>query len=54
MNLIISIDGLPKVYVYWANTVYMIEVDPVKQVSEKYNRYNKIQLSFDLSQENYG
>lgn len=53
MNLILSIDGLPKVYVYWAATVYMIEVDPIQQVTEKYNRHSKVQLSFDLTKETY-
>jgi len=31
----------------------MIEVDPIQQVTEKYNRHSKVQLSFDLTKETY-
>ena len=38
MSIIISVDLNPKVYIYWKNTVHMIEVDPVNQLSERYTR----------------
>lgn len=53
MSLIISIQGIPKVYVYWKGTVHMIEVDPYSQSSEKYNRYNKVEESIDLTKDTY-
>ena len=49
MSLIISVDGCPKVYVYWKGTSYMVEVDPSKQYSEKYNRHDKVEESIDLT-----
>ena len=53
MSLIISVDGCPKVYVYWKGTSYMVEVDPSKQSSQKYNRHDKVEESIDLTSETY-
>lgn len=53
MNLIMSIEGYPKTYIYWKDTTYMIEVDPRNQLNEKYNRHHSVSLVFDLSPETY-
>lgn len=53
ISLIVSIEGNPKVYVYWKDTTYMIEVDPVNQLKDRYNRHTPITLVYDLSPETY-
>lgn len=53
MSVILSIEGYPKIYIYWKDTTYMIQIDPRIQNSQKYNRHNKIHLTFDLTTDTY-
>jgi hypothetical protein len=53
MTLLLSFAGLPKIYVYWKDTNYVIEIDPQTAISEKYNRHHAISLVYDLTLETY-
>jgi hypothetical protein len=48
-----SIDGNPRIYIFWQGTNQMIEVDPLKRHEEKYSRTNPITELQDIDNERY-
>jgi len=53
VNIIMSTEKLPKVYLYWTNNVIIIEVDPIKGTNSRFNKPNKIQYIEDIDDESY-
>lgn len=48
-----SLDGNPRVYIFWRGTNQMIEVDPSKKHEERYSRIKELSFVTDLDKDTY-
>jgi hypothetical protein len=53
LALIESIDHHPKIYLFWRNTNNMVEVDPVRNLEERYNRIKELTFVTDIDGDLY-